>query len=143
MVEATEGRGCDLVIEATNSVDGIRDAALATRIGGRVVLVGIPDGNLYSPLPADLIRRKALSFKTSRRMGEVFNTAIELAASGYGARFPTGVCTGGCHWFPRLLACSKLEHECDQWHSSRVATHLTGCHCKSRPNTEGRRSLSN
>jgi serine/threonine protein kinase len=23
---------------------------------------------------------------------------------GYGARFPTGICTRGCHWFPRLLA---------------------------------------
>jgi arylsulfatase A-like enzyme len=26
---------------------------------------------------------------------------------GYGARFSTEIYTGGCHWFPRLLACSS------------------------------------
>jgi hypothetical protein len=31
----------------------------------------------------------------------------------------------------------KLEHACDQWHSSRKFTPLTGVHCKLRPNTEG------
>jgi hypothetical protein len=31
----------------------------------------------------------------------------------------------------------KLLHVCDQWHSSRAFTPLTGCHCKLRPNTEG------
>jgi hypothetical protein len=31
----------------------------------------------------------------------------------------------------------KLYHACDQWHSSRVFTPLTGWHCKFRPNTEG------
>jgi len=31
----------------------------------------------------------------------------------------------------------KLLHACDQWHSSRVFTPLTGCHCKLRANTEG------
>ena len=34
----------------------------------------------------------------------------------------------------------KLLHACDQWHSSRVFTPLTGPHCKLRPNTEGRRN---
>jgi hypothetical protein len=36
-------------------------------------------------------------------------------------------------------ACSraKLVHACDQWHTSRVSTPLTGLPCKSRPNTEG------
>jgi hypothetical protein len=29
------------------------------------------------------------------------------------------------------------EHACDQWHSSRKYTPLTGLHCKLRPNTEG------
>jgi hypothetical protein len=31
----------------------------------------------------------------------------------------------------------KLLHACDQWHSSRKFTPLTGLHCKLRPNTEG------
>jgi hypothetical protein len=33
------------------------------------------------------------------------------------------------------------EHACDQWHSSRKFTPLTGLHCKLRPNTEGTRTL--
>ena len=51
-------------------------------MGGRVVLVGIPDGNEYAPLDASLIRRKGLKIKTSRRMGDVYDRAIELAAAG-------------------------------------------------------------
>ena len=42
--EWSNGRGADLVIEATNSPAGFQQAAEATRIGGRTVLVGIPDG---------------------------------------------------------------------------------------------------
>jgi hypothetical protein len=30
-----------------------------------------------------------------------------------------------------------LRLKCDQWHSSRAFTPLTGWHCKLRPNTEG------
>lgn len=83
IAEWTNGRGCDLVIEATNSDDGIEHAARSSRIGGRVVLVGIPDGNTYAPLPADLLRRKALCMKTSRRMHvPIFHRVIDLIASG-------------------------------------------------------------
>jgi hypothetical protein len=32
---------------------------------------------------------------------------------------------------------ARIEHVCDQWHSSRVSTPLTSWHCKLRPNTEG------
>jgi hypothetical protein len=54
----------------------------------------------------------------------------------HGARFPTEIYTRGCHWIPRMFD-PTLFHACDQWHSSRVSTPLTGSHCKSRPNTEG------
>jgi L-iditol 2-dehydrogenase len=73
--------GCPLVIEATNSPYGFRDAVLAARIGGRVVLVGIPDGDLYM-LPAADARRRGLKIKFARRMGHVYPRAIELVASG-------------------------------------------------------------
>ena len=82
VAEMTNGRGVDLVIEATNSPFGMRDAVECARVGGRVVLVGIPDGNEYAPLDASLIRRKGLKIKTSRRMGDVYDRAIELAAAG-------------------------------------------------------------
>ena len=56
------------------------DAFEAAAIGGRVVLVGIPDGNRYAPIPADQLRRKALQIKMSRRMGDVWPRAIKLVA---------------------------------------------------------------
>jgi L-iditol 2-dehydrogenase len=78
---ATGGRGADLVIEATDSPLGFEHAARASRIGGRIVIVGIPEGNQYT-LAAAECRRKGLTIKFSRRMPEVYPRAIALAASG-------------------------------------------------------------
>ena len=80
-LQGTEPSGLPLVIEATNSPDGFRDAVAAARIGGRVVLVGIPDGNIYT-LPAAEARRRGLNIKFARRMGDVYPRAIELVTSG-------------------------------------------------------------
>lgn len=77
----TGGEGVPLVVEATNSPDGFRDAVRAAGIGGRLVLVGIPDGDTYT-MPAAEARRRALGIKFARRMGEVYPRAIELVASG-------------------------------------------------------------
>lgn len=79
LAERTEGLGTTLVVEATNSPDGFRDAVRAARIGGRIVLVGIPDGDLYA-LPAAETRRRGLTVKFSRRMGHVYPRAIKLLA---------------------------------------------------------------
>ncbi len=79
--DLTEGRGCDLVIEATNSPHGFSHAVKAARIGARLVLAGIPDGNEYAPLTAADARRKGLGVKFSRRMGHVYPRAIELVNS--------------------------------------------------------------
>jgi L-iditol 2-dehydrogenase len=77
----TDGRGVDLVVEATNSPLGFQHAAEAVRIGGRIVLAGIPDGDAYT-LAAALCRRKGLNVKFSRRMGHVYPRAIQLVAEG-------------------------------------------------------------
>jgi L-iditol 2-dehydrogenase len=69
------------VLEATDSPLGFEHAARASRIGGRIVMVGIPEGNQYT-LPAAEARRKGLTIKFSRRMPEVYPRAIALAASG-------------------------------------------------------------
>jgi L-iditol 2-dehydrogenase len=74
----TEGRGVDLVLEATNATLAFQHAAEAVRIGGRIVLVGIPEGDRYA-LGASLVRRKGLSVKLSRRMGHVYPRVIALA----------------------------------------------------------------
>jgi L-iditol 2-dehydrogenase len=79
LVEWSKG-GCPLVVEATNSPLGFRDAVRAARIGGRIVLVGIPDGDVYT-LPAAEARRRGLKIKFSRRMGDVYPAAIELVAT--------------------------------------------------------------
>jgi len=81
IVEWTAGEGTPLVIEATNAPEGFRDAVRAARIGGRMVLVGIPDGDSYT-LPASEARRRGLNIKFSRRMGHVYPRAIELVATG-------------------------------------------------------------
>ena len=80
--EATGGRGCDIVIEATNSPEGFAHAVRAAAIGARVVLVGIPDGDLYTAMPAAEARRRGLTVRFSRRMGEVYPRAVALVAGG-------------------------------------------------------------
>jgi len=77
----TDGRGADLVIEATDSSHGFEHAARNARIGGRLVVVGIPENNQYVLSGAES-RRKGLSIKFSRRMPEVYPRAIALAESG-------------------------------------------------------------
>jgi L-iditol 2-dehydrogenase len=81
LADMTSGEGCPLVVEATNAPTGFQDAVRAARIGGRVVLVGIPDGDTYT-MPAAEARRRALKIKFARRMGEVYPRAIALVMSG-------------------------------------------------------------
>lgn len=75
-------RGCDLVIEATNSPDGFLHAVQAAAIGGRIILIGIPDGDTYTPIEAAEARRRGLDIRFSRRMGDVYPRAIQLVSSG-------------------------------------------------------------
>ena len=77
----TDGRGADVVIEATNAPTGFEHAVESIRIGGEIVLVGIPEGNKYG-LTAAPARRKGITVKFCRRMGEVYDRAIQLVASG-------------------------------------------------------------
>jgi len=80
LVEWSAG-GCPLILEATNSPLGFRDAVRAARIGGRIVLVGIPDGDIYT-LPAAEVRRRGLKIKFARRMGDAYPLAIRFLAAG-------------------------------------------------------------
>lgn len=77
----TGGRGVDVVLEATNSPHGPQHAAEIVRIGGRLILVGIPEGDHFG-FDASLVRRKGLTIKLSRRMGHVYPRAIKLVAGG-------------------------------------------------------------
>ncbi len=77
----TDGRGADVVLEATNSPAGPEHAVACARVGGRIVLVGIPDGDRFS-LAASEARRKALTMKWQRRMGHVYPRAIQMVQAG-------------------------------------------------------------
>lgn len=77
----TGDRGVDVVLEATDSPLGPQHAAELVRIGGKLVLVGIPEGDAFT-LNASLVRRKGLTIKMSRRMGDVYPRAIRMTQTG-------------------------------------------------------------
>lgn len=77
----TGGRGADVVLEATNSPTGPETAVACARVGGRVVLVGIPDGDKFT-LSAAAVRGKALTVKWQKRMGHVYPRAIQMVLAG-------------------------------------------------------------
>ncbi len=78
----TDGRGVDVVLEATDSASAMQHAAESVRIGGRLILAGIPDSDVVS-VGASLMRRKGLTVKAVRRMAPgVYPRAIELVSSG-------------------------------------------------------------
>lgn len=82
VTERTDGLGLDVGFEAAGHDDAVDDAIAATCPGGRVVLVGIPDGDRTS-FSASAARRKGLTLLLSRRMqGSDLPRAIDLARAG-------------------------------------------------------------
>lgn len=81
VVDATEGRGVDVVIEMAGTDAAIATAVAAARPGGRIALGGIPSHDTSS-FPAAAARRKGLTFAMVRRMNDTYGRAIALATSG-------------------------------------------------------------
>lgn len=79
--EATKGRGVDVAIEAAWADHSIQWSAEMARLGGRLVLVGIPGNNQFHMNHATA-RRKGLTIRMSRRMKHVYPRAIKLVESG-------------------------------------------------------------
>lgn len=73
--------GVDIAFEVAGTDQAVHIAFEAVRPGGRVVLVGIPEGDRTS-FQASLARRKGLTILLSRRMGEVYPRAIQLVQDG-------------------------------------------------------------
>jgi L-iditol 2-dehydrogenase len=71
----------DVAFEVGGNDDSVDASLRLAKPGARVLLVGIPDGDRTS-FSASAARRKGLSLVMSRRMGEVYPRAIELATSG-------------------------------------------------------------
>jgi L-iditol 2-dehydrogenase len=81
IAKETHGRGVDVAVEAAWAEHSVAQAAEMARLGGRVVLVGIP-GDDHLALKASTARRKGLTLVLSRRMKHIYPRAMRLAAQG-------------------------------------------------------------
>jgi len=88
------GLGVEVAFEAAGTDEAVADAIAAVRPGGRVVLVGIPDGDRTS-FVASAARRKGLTLLLCRRMRpDDLPRAIRLAEAG---RVDLGALVGERH----------------------------------------------
>jgi L-iditol 2-dehydrogenase len=78
VMRATGGRGVDVAIESAWVTDTANHCCEAARLGGRVVVVGIPVED-FIKVRAGPARRKGLTIKLSRRMKHTYPAAIALA----------------------------------------------------------------
>lgn len=77
-----EGSGVDVAFEVAGEDGAVAAAIELVRPGGRLVLVGIPDGD-RTTIPAAAARRRGLTILVSRRMKATdLPRAIELVSSG-------------------------------------------------------------
>jgi L-iditol 2-dehydrogenase len=74
----TRGRGVDVAVEAAWADQSVEDAVESVRLGGRLLLVGIPSNDRLG-LKHSTARRKGLTILMSRRMKHVYPRAIRLA----------------------------------------------------------------
>ena len=81
VAQETHGRGVDVALEAAWAGDSVAQAAEMARLGGRVVLVGIP-GDDRLAMKHSTARRKGLTVVLSRRMKHCYPRAIRLAEQG-------------------------------------------------------------
>lgn len=73
----TSGRGVDVAIEAASGEETVAEAAEWARLGGRLVLVGIPSTDRVL-MKHSTARRKGLTILMSRRMKHAYPRAIAL-----------------------------------------------------------------
>jgi L-iditol 2-dehydrogenase len=76
----TAGRGVDVAFEAAWSDQSVEQVAEMARLGGRLVLVGIPSDDQIV-MKHSVARRKGLTIMMSRRMKHTYPRAIQIANS--------------------------------------------------------------
>ncbi len=81
ILSATSKRGLDVVFECAGDQHAVDAAFDAVKIGGKVILCGIPSED-RTTFVASIARRKGLTIKMVRRMKHVYPRAIELVARG-------------------------------------------------------------
>jgi L-iditol 2-dehydrogenase len=78
ILDLTDGRGVDVAFEAAGARETPQQAAAVTRIGGKVIVTGIPAEEDAMILNASTVRRKGLTIKMVRRMKHTYPRAIRL-----------------------------------------------------------------
>lgn len=81
VLQATHGQGVDVAIEAAWADHSVQQAAEMTRLGGRMIIVGISESD-HITLKHSTVRRKGLTICLARRMKHTYPHAIRLAQSG-------------------------------------------------------------
>jgi L-iditol 2-dehydrogenase len=77
----TGGRGVDASFEAAGESDTPEQAAAVARIGGKVIIAGIPTDDTMI-MNASTVRHKGLTIKIVRRMKHTYPRAIRLVQTG-------------------------------------------------------------
>lgn len=80
--ELTDGRGVDLTVDFVAQPETVRNSVAATRIGGRVVLVGVSDQPLVLQGSSYLVRREVEIRSAFGATPQELATVIALSASG-------------------------------------------------------------
>lgn len=81
IVELTEGKGCDLVVETAGTEITTRQAINMAKKGANIVLVGYSKSGEMT-LPMSLVLDKELTFKTVFRYRHIYPMAIDAVAAG-------------------------------------------------------------
>jgi L-iditol 2-dehydrogenase len=81
ILRLTGGRGVDVAFEAAGAPETPQQAAAVVRIGGKVIVAGIPADDTMT-LNAGTVRRKGLTIKLVRRMKHTYPRAISLVQTG-------------------------------------------------------------
>jgi L-iditol 2-dehydrogenase len=79
--DLTHGRGVDVAFEATGEQQGVTDAFVTTRRGGKALLIGIPTTDELA-MPMHECRRKELLVQHVRRSNGEVHAAMNMVASG-------------------------------------------------------------
>jgi L-iditol 2-dehydrogenase len=82
ILRLTDGRGVDVAFEAAGAPDTPQQAAAVARIGGKVIVAGIPASEDSMTVTASTVRKKGLTIKLVRRMKHTYPRAIRLVQAG-------------------------------------------------------------
>ena len=82
VMEVTNGHGVDEAFECSGTVDGAQTAVATVRKGGKVVLLGVPDGKTRLDLPMKHVVHNEIAIFGSRANPNVSQEVVSLMASG-------------------------------------------------------------